>query len=369
MRSMLLAIPRALWAVRRCCGATEWASKTCAAPDRLSHRGRRYRGGVTPILATLTLAPIIAVTSTATAQTYPSKPITVVVPFSAGGPTDTLARIMGERMRKTLGQPLLVDNTTGAGGSIGVAKVVRAAPDGYMVSIGHWGTHVVNGAYYSLPFNLLSDLEPVAMIASNPQVIISKPAVPATNLKELITWANANPGKVLMATGGVGGASHIAAVYFQNMIGGRFQFVPYRGGAPALQAVLSGEMDLYVTQVSNITTQLKAGKVRAYAVTAKTRQAAAPDIPTVDEAGVPGLYTSVWHGMWFPKATPKEAIAKLNAAIVECLADASVRQRFGDLGQEIPTRDQQTPEGLAAYHKAEIDKWWPLIKAAGIKPE
>jgi tripartite-type tricarboxylate transporter receptor subunit TctC len=319
---------------------------------------------VTPVLAVALAAP-----APSTAQTYPSKPITIVVPFSAGGPTDTLARIIGERMRKTLGQPLLVDNTTGAGGSIGVAKVVRAAPDGYMVSIGHWGTHVVNGAYYSLPFNLLTDLEPVAMIASNPQVIISKPAIPATNLKELIAWANANPGKPLMATGGVGGASHIAGIYFQNLIGAKFQFVPYRGGAPALQALLTGESDLYVTQVSNIAGHLKSGKLRAYAVTARTRQAAAPDIPTVDEAGAPGLYTSVWHGIWLPRGTSKEIVMKLNAAIVETLADATVRQRFTDLGQEIPPRDQQTPEGLAAYHKSEIDKWWPMIKAAGIKPE
>jgi len=307
--------------------------------------------------------------STVKAQTYPSKPITIVVPFSAGGPTDTLARIMGERMRKTLGQPLLVDNTTGAGGSIGVAKVVRSAPDGYMLSIGHWGTHVVNGAYYSLPYNLLTDLEPVAMIASNPQVIVSKLAVPAKNLKELIGWISANQGKVLVGLGGVGSASHMSAIYFQNSIGAKFQYVPYRGGAPALQALLAGEVDVYVTQISNITTQVKAGKIRAYAVTAPARQAAAPDIPTVDEAGLPGLYTSVWHGMWLAKATPRDIIMKLNAAIVECLADAAVRERFADLGQEIPVREQQTPQALAAYHKLEIDKWWPLIKASGIKAE
>jgi tripartite-type tricarboxylate transporter receptor subunit TctC len=307
--------------------------------------------------------------STVKAQTYPSKPITIVVPFSAGGPTDTLARIMGERMRKTLGQPLLVDNTTGAGGSIGVAKVVRAAPDGYMLSIGHWGTHVVNGAYYSLPYNLLTDLEPVALVATNPQVVISKLAVPAKNLKELIAWIGANQGKVLMGTGGVGGASHMAAIYFQNAIGAKFQYVPYRGGAPALQALLGGEVDLYVTQISNITGQVRAGKIRAYAVTAPTRLTAAPEIPTVDEAGLPGLHTAVWHGIWAPKATPREIVTKLNSAIGECLADPAVRERFADLGQEIPAREQQTPEALAAYHKIEIDKWWPLIKAAGLKAE
>ena len=227
----------------------------------------------------------------------------------------------------------------------------------------------MNGVYYSLPFNVLTDFAPVAMIATNPQVIISKLAVPAGNLKELMAWISANQGKVLMGTGGVGGASHMGAIYFQNVIGADFQYVPYRGGAPALQALLAGEIDLYVTQVSNITTQVRAGKIRAYAVTAKTRQAAAPEIPTVDEAGLPGFHTAVWHGIWLPKGTPREIIMKLNAAIVETLADPAVRERFADLGQEIPTREQQTPEALAAHHKAEIDKWWPIIKTAGLKAE
>jgi tripartite-type tricarboxylate transporter receptor subunit TctC len=292
-----------------------------------------------------------------------------VVPFSAGGPTDTLARIMGERMRKTLGQAILVDNTTGAGGTVGTAKVVRSPPDGYMVSIGHWGTHVVNGVYYSLPYNLLTDFEPVAMIATNPQVIISKNAVPATNLKELVAWISANQGKALMGTGGIGGASHMAAIYFGNRIGVKFHYVPYRGGAPALQALLGGEIDLYVTQVSNIAGHIKAGKLRAYAVTANTRQAAAPEVPTVDEAGLPGLHTAIWHGIWLPKGTPRDVVMKLNGAIVETLADPTVRQRFAELGQEIPARDQQTPEVLFAHHKAEIDKWFPIIKAAGLKAE
>jgi len=321
------------------------------------------------LLVTCALAVTFGASSTSTAQSYPSRPITIVVPFSAGGPTDTLARIMGERMRTTLGQPVLVDNTTGAGGTIGTGRVVRAAPDGYTVSIGHWGTHVVNGAYYTLPFNLLTDFEPVAMIATNPQVIISKNAVPAGNLKELIAWIRANQDKVLMGTGALGGASHMGAIYFQNLIGVKFQYVPYRGGAPAMQALLGGEIDLYVTQVSNITTHVRAGKIRAYAVTSRTRQAAAPEIPTVDEAGLPGFHTAVWHGIWLPKGTPRDIVMKLNAAIVETLADQAVRQRFADLGQEIPAREQLTPEALYAYHKEEIDKWWPLIKSAGIKAE
>ena len=321
------------------------------------------------LLVTSALAVSLVASSTATAQSYPARPITIVVPFSAGGPTDTLARILSEPMKRALGQTVIIDNTTGAGGSIGVGRVARAAPDGYMLSIGHWGTHVVNGAYYSLPFNLLTDFEPVAMIASNPQVIISKSAVPARNLKELIAWIRANDGKVLMGTGGVGASSHMGAIYFQNIIGAQFQYVPYRGGAPAMQAILGGEVDLYVTQVSNITAHVRAGKIRAYAVTANTRQAAAPEIPTVDEAGLPGFYTSIWHGIWVPRGTPRDTIMKLNAAIVESLADQAVRQRFTDLGQEIPLREQQTPEALGAYHKAETEKWWPLIKASGIKAE
>ena len=316
----------------------------------------------------LVLAALV-IPGIATAQTYPSKPITIVVPFSAGGPTDTLARIIGERMRKSLGQPILIDNTLGAGGSIGVGKVVRSPPDGYMVSIGHWGTHVVNGVYYPLTYNVLTDFEPVAMIATNPQLIISKVTVPAKNLKELIAWIKANEGKALMGTGGIGGASHMAAIYFGNTIGTKFNYVPYKGGAPALQALLGGEIDLYVTQISNVAGQIKAGKVRAYAVMAPSRQAAAPEVPTVDEAGLPGLHTAIWHGIWLPKGTPRPVVMRLNGAIVETLADPAIRGRFAELGQEIPPRDQQTPEVLFAHHKAEIDKWFPIIKAAGLKAE
>ena len=272
-------------------------------------------------------------------------------------------------MRKTLGQPVLVDNTTGAGGSIGVAKVVRAAPDGYTVSIGHWGTHVVNGAYYSLPYNLLTDLEPVAMIATNPQVIISKAAVPAKNLKELIAWINANQGKVLMGTGGVGGASHMAAIYFQNTIGAKFQHVPYRGGAPALQALLGGEIDLYVTQVSNIAAHIKAGKLRAYAVTANDapgRRAGNPDRRRGGFARALHFRLARHLGAQRHAQGHHHEAQRRHRRVPR---GSGVRERFADLGQEIPTREQQTPEGLAAYHKAEIDKWWPMIKAAGLKAE
>ena len=315
------------------------------------------------------LAVAVVLSSTAAAQTYPSRSISIVVPFAAGGPTDTLARIVSDPIRKLLGQTVVVENVTGAGGSIAVGRVARAAPDGYTLSIGHWGSHVVNGAYYTLPFDLLTDLDPVAMIASNPQVVISKLAVPAKNLKELIAWSKANQDKLLVGTGGVAASSHMGGIYFQNAIGTKFQYVHYRGGAPAIQALLSGEVDIYVTQVSGAVPLVRAGKIRAYAVTSKNRQEAAPEIPTVDEAGLPGLYTSVWHAIWVPKSTPKDIIGKLNAAFVATLADANVRKRFGDLGQEIPSREELTPQALAAYHKAEIDKWWPLIKAAGLKAE
>lgn len=315
------------------------------------------------------LAVTLGAVASSMAQPWPSRSISIVVPFSAGGPTDTLARLMSEPMRKFLGQTLVVDNVTGAGGSIGVGRVARAAPDGYTLSIGHWGTHVVNGAYYKLPFDLLTDLEPVAMIATNPQVVVSKVAVPATTLKELIPWIKANQGKIQFGTGGVGGASHMAGIYFLNRIGVKMDFVPYRGGAPAMQALLSGEIDLYMTQVSSAVAHTRAGKLRAYFVSSKNRQAAAPEIPTADEAGLPGLHTAVWHGIWVPKGTPRDVNMKLNAAIVESLTDDTLRKRFADLGQEIPPREEQTQQALAKHHKAEIDKWFPLIKAAGLKAE
>ncbi len=320
-----------------------------------------------PLLA-VAFATFAGITA-AHAQTYPSRPITMVVPYSAGGPTDTIARIMAERMRGPLGQTIIVENTTGAAGTLGVGRVARAAPDGYTISIGHWGTHVVNGAIYALQYDVFDDFEPVAMIATNPQLIVARKGLPAKNLQELVAWLKANSAKATQGTAGHGSASHVSGVYLQSITGARFQFVPYRGAGPAMQDLVAGQIDIMVDQAANSLPQVRSGTIKAYAVTEKTRLAAAPDIPTVDEAGVPGLHISIWHALWMPKNTPKDIIAKLNAAVVESLADAGARQRLADLGQEIPARDMQTPQALAAHHKAEIDKWWPIIKAANIKGE
>ena len=305
----------------------------------------------------------------APAQVYPSRPITMVVPFAAGGPVDTVARILSEPMRATLGQSIIVENVTGAAGSIGVGRVARAAPDGYTLSIGHWSTHVVNGAIYPLPYDLLRDLEPIVLLPSNPMIVVSTNAVPAKSLNEFVGWIKANEGKVSAGTAGAGSATHVAGVYFQNVTGTRFQFVPYRGTGPALQDLVAGQIDFIVDQASNSLQHVRDGKIRAYAVTASARLPSAPDIPTVAEAGLPSLDISVWYGLWAPKGTPKEIIAKLNNAAVQALSEPTVRQRFAELGLDIPPRDRLTPEALAAYQKAEIEKWWPVIRGANIKTE
>jgi tripartite-type tricarboxylate transporter receptor subunit TctC len=311
----------------------------------------------------------LAMAGAALAQPYPNKPITMVVPFAAGGPTDTLARILGERLRQSLGQTIVIENTTGAAGSIGVGRVVRAAPDGYTVGIGHWSTHVVNGAIYPLNYDLVKDLDPVALLPANPQLIVTKNAVPAKDLKELIAWVKENQSKISVGTAGVGSASHVSGAYFQNTTGTKFPFIPYRGTGPAIQDLVAGQLDIMFDQSSNSLPHVQNGKIKAYAVTASKRLASAPNIPSVDEAGLPGFYISVWHGFWVPRGTPKEAISRLAAATQEALADPAVQKRLAELGQDIPPREQQTPEGLAKHHKAEIEKWWPIIKAANIKVE
>src|SRR5262245_30281783 len=320
-------------------------------------------------LIALVLAVTLAGVSNASAQGYPSRPITIIVPFAAGGPSDAMARILGDRMKATLGQSFLVENVTGAGGSIGVGRAVRAAADGYTISFGHLGTHVANAAIYPLPFDILTNLDPVVLLPSNPMVVVSKNALPSKTLPELLAWLRANQDKATAGTAGAGSGAHIAGVYLQNLTGLRFQFVPYRGTAPALTDLVAGQIDIMVDQASNSMQQIRTGNIRAYAITDSKRLAAAPDIPTADEAGLPGFHMTLWAALWVPKGTPKDIVAKLNAAAVEALADPAVKQRLNDLGLEIPPRDQLTPEALGAWHKAEAAKWWPIIKAANIKPE
>jgi tripartite-type tricarboxylate transporter receptor subunit TctC len=317
----------------------------------------------------LALAAGLATIGPAAAQVYPSRPITIVVPFPAGGAFDTVVRIVADRMKATLGQPIIVENVGGAGGSIGLGKVARASPDGYTIGLGYWGTHVINPAIYTLPYDPLKDFEPIAPIVTNPAVIVSKNALPAENLRELIAWLKTNSDKATLATVGSGSPPHIAGLLFQRITGTGFQFVPYRGGALAMQDLVGGQVDLSILQAAVVLPQASAGRIRAYAVTAKTRLDSAPDIPTVDEAGVPGLYVDIWSGLWAPKSTPQDVVARLNGAIVEALADPRIRQRLVDMGQEIFPREQQTPAALAALQKAEIEKWWPIIKAAGIRAE
>jgi tripartite-type tricarboxylate transporter receptor subunit TctC len=315
------------------------------------------------LLAVLAFACVAA----AQAETNASRPLTIVVPVSAGGPTDAIARTLAARMGAALGQPVVVENVTGAAGNLGVARVARAAPDGSTIVIGLTSTHVFNGAIYALPFDLLNDFEPIALVATNPQLVVSRLGVPAQDLRELVAWLKANPERATMATIGPGSPAHIAGVLFQRMTDTTFQFVPYRGGAPGMQDLLAGQIDLMIPQPALALPQIQSGKIRAYAVTAGQRLRSAPDIPTADEAGIPGLHVAIWHGFWAPKGTSRETIGRLNAAVVQSLADPSVQQRFADMGQDIPPPERQTPGALGAYQRSEIEKWWPIIRAAGLR--
>ncbi|WP_461348236.1 tripartite tricarboxylate transporter substrate binding protein BugD [Bradyrhizobium sp. USDA 4451] len=313
------------------------------------------------------LAALLTITSPARAETYPAHPITIVVPFAAGGPSDAMARILGEHMKQSLGEVLLIENVTGAGGSIGVGRAVRSAPDGYTVSFGHLGTHVANGAIYKLGYDLVTDLEPVVLLPSNPMIIVSKNAVPATSLKELLAWLKSRPEPPTAGTAGAGSGSHIAGLYFENVSGIKLQYVPYRGTGPALNDLVAGQIDIIVDQTSNSINQVRAGNIRAYAVTDSKRVANAPEVPTVDEAGLPGFHMTLWSGLWVPKGTPKEIVTKLNAAAVAAMADPTVQKQLENLGLQMPPKDQLTPEALGAWQRAEIAKWWPMIKAANVK--
>ena len=299
-------------------------------------------------------AALPAISRIACAQSYPTRPITIMVPSPPGGATDVIARNLAERMKVSLGQPVIIENVTGAGGTIGTGRVARAAPDGYTLSIGQNNTHVLNGALYRLQYDVLNDFDPVAPLSATPLLLLARRTMPADDLNGLIAWLKSNPDKTSMGIGTVAGLAHIVGVFFQKQTGTRFGLVPYRGGAPALQDVVAGQIDLAILDPTTSLTQVRAGLVKTYAVLAKVRLAAAPDIPTVDEAGLPSFHASLWHGLWVPKLTPPTIIAKLNAAVVDALADPGVRARLADLGQEIFPRDQQTPEALRAFQKGRV---------------
>jgi tripartite-type tricarboxylate transporter receptor subunit TctC len=315
------------------------------------------------------LAALLAFAGNAHADNFPSRQITIVVPFSAGGPSDAMARVLAERMQRSLGQTILIENVTGAGGSLGVGRVVRSPADGYTIGFGHLGTNVANGAIYKLGYDLVTDLEPVVMLPSNPMIIVSKDAVPAKTLQELLAWLKSKPTPPTAGTAGAGSGSHIAGLYFENVTGIKLQYVPYRGTAPALTDLVAGQIDIIVDQTSNSIAQVRAGTIRAYAVTADKRVDSAAEIPTTDEAGLPGFHMTLWSGFWVPKGTPKDIVGKLNGAAVEALSDPAVRKKLGDLGLDMPPKDQLSPEALGTWQKAEIAKWWPMIKSANIKME
>jgi tripartite-type tricarboxylate transporter receptor subunit TctC len=303
------------------------------------------------------------------AQGYPTRPITVIVPFPAGGATDTVARYLAEQMRGILGQSVITENVAGAAGSIGVGRAVRSPADGYTLSIGTSTTHMLTGGLYTLPFDLLTDLEPVIQIGSEPLLIAGRKTLPANDLRELIAYLKANPDKASVGIAGVGAAGHLAGISFQKETGTRFQFVPYRGNAPAMQDLLAGQIDFMIEPSSNFKSLVGSGSIRPYAVTGRMRLPSSPEIPTAAEAGLPGFFASLWYGLWVPRDTPKEIIAKLNATIVQVLADPSVQKRFEELGIQISPVDQQTPEALRIFQKAEMERWWPIIKASNLKAE
>jgi tripartite-type tricarboxylate transporter receptor subunit TctC len=322
-----------------------------------------------PILFAGVAAANLMMDGVASAQTWPARPITIVVPFVAGGPTDVLARVLGEYIRADLGQPVLVENVSGAGGSIGVGRVAAAAPDGYTISAGHFGTHVANGVIYPLKYDLQHDLDPVARLPSNPMVVVTRKDFPAADLGELVAWLKAHPGKATAGTAGAGSGSHIGGVFLAGLVGAPLQFVPYRGTAPAIQDLVAGQIDLMVDQAANSLPQVRQGGIRALAVTAATRMAAAPEIPTAAEAGLPELQMELWNGMWVPHGTGGAIVEILNHAIVKALEDPSVRSKLAPLGLEGPPAGQGSPEALRVFQDGEMKKWWPIIRAAHIAAE
>jgi tripartite-type tricarboxylate transporter receptor subunit TctC len=306
--------------------------------------------------------------SRAHAQSYPSRPVSMIVPYAAGGPTDTIGRIVAEHMRSELGQTIVPENIGGAAGSTGIGRLARAPADGLTIEVGNWSAMVVNGAIYPLPYDLKQDFEPIVLLAEAPQLVVAKKAVPPNDLKEFIAWLKANPDKTTTGTSGAGSPPHVAAILFQTMTGTRSQFVPCKGNAPAMQDLVAGQIDVIFSDPTTAIPQINGGTIKAFAVAQKTRLPAAPNLPTSDEAGLSGFYAGTWNALFAPKGTPKDIIARLNAAAVKALAEPAVRARLTGLGQQIPPREQQTPEALGALHRADIEKWWPIVKAANIKP-
>jgi tripartite-type tricarboxylate transporter receptor subunit TctC len=324
---------------------------------------------MTRLLFAATLAAIVAGVSHADAQTYPARPITMIVPLAPGGSTDVIGRIMAEGMRVSLGQPIVVENVTGAGGTIGVGRLARATPDGYTFGIGQWGTNMANGAIYSLQYDLVADFEPIALIATQPFLIVARKTHPAKDLAELVAWLRANTDKASQGNSGIGTPSHVAGIFLQNAIGARWPLVPYRSAGLSMQDLVAGNIDVMLDTPAVSMPQVRSGNIKAYAVTAKNRIVVAPEIPTTDEAGLPGFYFSFWHALWAPKGTPQPIIARLNEAAAKALTDPGIKQKLVDLAQDIFPPEQLAPQALLAFHKAEIEKWWPVIKAAGIKAE
>jgi tripartite-type tricarboxylate transporter receptor subunit TctC len=324
------------------------------------------RGWLTAVVAAMFA---LGWTGVVAAQVYPVRTITMIVPFPAGGATDTLARYLAEQMRGILGQSIIIENVAGAAGSIGVGRAVRSPADGYTLSIGTSTTHMLTGGLYALPFDLLKDLEPVIEIGSEPLLIAGRNSLPADDLRGLIAYLKANPDKASVGIAGVGATGHLAGISFQKETGTKFQFVPYRGNAPAMQDLLAGQIDFMIEPASNFKSLMGTASIKPYAVTGQTRLSSSPDIPTVDEAGIPGFVASLWYGLWVPKDTPKEIVEKLNATLRQVLADPTVERRFADLGIQISPRDQQSPEALRAFQKTEMERWWPIIKASNLRAE
>ncbi|MPZ40148.1 MAG: tripartite tricarboxylate transporter substrate binding protein BugD [Rhizobiales bacterium] len=315
----------------------------------------------------IALALALGCTAQAQAESYPSKPITIIVGFAPGGPTDTVARVLADHMKTTLGQTIVVENVGGAAGTIGAARAARAAPDGYTLNVGQWSSNVGAPAVTATPYHVLNDFEPVARLTTSYLWIVGKTGLPAKTLPELIAWLKANPGKISGATVGVGGAAHICFIDFQNKSGTKFALVPYKGGAPALRDLVGDQIDLGCLEASQTLEQYRAGNIKVFGILANQRWFGAPEVPTLAEGGLPGDQIEFWHGLWAPKGTPKDVVAKLNAAVRKAFADPAVQKRFADLGHAIPPPELQTPQALFDHHKAELDRWWPIIKAAGIK--